>query len=815
MVVDRLKAKGLPLIPCSHTRGLQLENIINGIVDSHSVMCTQPSQQQPGPSQQQGIPLQDVNDDDNLEVQRASQLIEELANSFAKSHDISSNKSTITLQSSVKKSIPRKRPIGRENLETRMTSPKRARSRGGPLIHKCDKCGKAFANPQERDRHGVAHSQVRPYKCEKCDYCAKSKREVTKHFQRVHLHRYPHHCSICNKGYSSKNKVIAHEKKHLNIDDKDRPFVCKHCGKGFFVAWELNSHLPVHEKDMRFKCDLCPFTSGTRRTRWRHLNETHQVLATRKTSTCLVCNKELHEYHLLIAHMKENHEIAGVKCEECGAMLPSDKRLKQHMEKEHLPDPECTICKESFENKTLLTAHMKKNHWVGIECKECGDMFKTDKQLHAHILKKLTRWPEKLKKVLEMGQTIKEPVTIPEKRRYQRRVAKAQSSKEGSSVKTSSQKGAIKPGAKKSKIPLKKRTGRPVGRPRKTPEKGTGRPVGRPRKTHEKSGAKKSGAKRKKKAKKAKKKKADKTVNQGQADKVASTDKSSKADKNQIDEGERTPSSTTKQTETGGSKISSAEKEDVSVQEKGLDNTSNPSSAEEDKTKKGVTIYAKSSDNVAQMIAEGKVKVSLTIPGVSKSSMVTLLLPTKDQSASSTGGPASSKTPSVTENSTGSDDKNSTPAGAESSDQSDMSSYVATVTEPKSGTDTVTTSSNVSSDDGKQEKATEGQRSGSQQTESDNTTQKSQSPGTTPATDETQEEAAEGQRSGTQQVESDTLAESTLSTLSPDTTQEEAAEGQRSGTQVESDTLAESTSSTLSPDTMQEETTEPEGQSEK
>ena len=422
MVVERLKTRGLPLIACPHTRGLQLENVINGIVDSHIVTCTQPSQQQAGPSQQQGIPLQDVDDDNaddddddaNWEVEQASLLIEELANSLAKSHDAGSNKSNITSQSSnipsqssFKTSAPRKRPVSldSENLERPKRSPKRVKSTPGPAIHKCDKCDKTFYLPKDRDRHRVVHFQVRPFKCEKCDYCAKTAHERTKHFQRVHLHRYPHHCPTCNKGYSSKNKLILHEKTHLNIDDKDRPFVCKHCGKGFFASRELDLHLAKHEKDKRFECDLCAFKSITRKTRLHHLNQTHQVHVTRKTNMCLVCNKELHEYHLLIAHMKENHKIAGVTCEECGAMFPNEKRLEHHMEKEHLPDPKCEECEETFKNNKLLTAHMKKDHWLGVECKKCGEPFKTDKQLDTHMLESHSDWPEKFKEELQPEKT--------------------------------------------------------------------------------------------------------------------------------------------------------------------------------------------------------------------------------------------------------------------------------------------------------------------------------------------------------------------------------------------------------------------------
>ncbi len=53
MVIDRVKSRGLPLVSCPHTRGLQLDNVINNIVDNHRVVCTQTR-----PQSTQGQPTQ-------------------------------------------------------------------------------------------------------------------------------------------------------------------------------------------------------------------------------------------------------------------------------------------------------------------------------------------------------------------------------------------------------------------------------------------------------------------------------------------------------------------------------------------------------------------------------------------------------------------------------------------------------------------------------------------------------------------------------------------------------------------------------------
>ena len=379
MVVNRLRAKGLPLIACPHTRGLQLENVINGIVDSHSVMCMRPSHSHAGTSpQQQVIPhQQNVNDgnletqkaaqliqklaagtsqqqqaishqqninDGNLETEKAAQLIRKLADSFTTPPAVVPDRSQPSLpdrsQPSQLKSTQRKRPTGTGHLDTPGKSPKRAKPPSQPTIFKCDKCDKTFHLLKRLERHLTVHSQIRPYKCEKCEYRSKSAYECGRHYRRVHLNKHPHYCTTCGKGYATKAQLIRHEKQsHLNMPDKEKPFICKHCGKGFLLNRELTDHLPLHEKDRQFKCDLCPTMSATRKTRRRHLNQTHQVFASRISNKCLVCNLELHEYHVLIEHMKKNHTIAGLKCKECGAMFKNDRMLETHTKKDH-PEPE-------------------------------------------------------------------------------------------------------------------------------------------------------------------------------------------------------------------------------------------------------------------------------------------------------------------------------------------------------------------------------------------------------------------------------------------------------------------------------------------
>lgn len=158
-------------------------------------------------------------------------------------------------------------------------------------------------------------------------------------------------CKICKKVLANRLTYKQHMQRHTGCD-----YICEHCGKGFPVKWELNTHtVSLHSTGVYLQCQHCPFK------------------AARKFD--------------LVEHIRVHTGERPFTCEKCGLTFRTRCVWKRHLKYHKGKNVQCTQCPRKFHQRSDMLAHCNNVHdrlYVYL-CNKCGITYAKLATLRRHL----------------------------------------------------------------------------------------------------------------------------------------------------------------------------------------------------------------------------------------------------------------------------------------------------------------------------------------------------------------------------------------------------------------------------------------------
>eukprot|EP00116_Pleurobrachia_bachei_P005145 sb/3465407/ len=160
-----------------------------------------------------------------------------------------------------------------EVVTTGQVKPKKApRGAGERPLKECQICNYTTFSGSKMREHNMTHENLRPFKCELCDYSANKKFNLQAHIRRVHQKERSFKCDECGEAYFAKRDLESHIR-HFHTGEK--PFKCKFCDFRSYRRCTVVDHMITHDDTKEYGCEICPTRFKRRKEMLRHLRTVH------------------------------------------------------------------------------------------------------------------------------------------------------------------------------------------------------------------------------------------------------------------------------------------------------------------------------------------------------------------------------------------------------------------------------------------------------------------------------------------------------------------------------------------------------------